>query len=166
MRYAKKWTPAVMAACFMVLSACGAAQQQKDAHDSHHATNGDLRQTTASIEQLPPFLDGQRVEIVTAYKLAARSASVLEYMPCYCGCGSEAGHLSNRDCFIQDIREDGSIVWDDHGSRCGICMEIAVVADRLSRQGESTKDIRALIEQRYASGFSEPTKTKLPDSGV
>jgi hypothetical protein len=33
-------------------------------------------------------------------------------MPCYCGCGKNAGHRSNRDCYIKSVRADGSVIFD------------------------------------------------------
>jgi len=51
-----------------------------------------------------------------AYRFAiANPKSVLDYTPCYCGCYHH-GDSNNRDCFLDAIASDGSIVFDDHAS--------------------------------------------------
>jgi hypothetical protein len=46
-----------------------------------------------------------------AYRFAIANRDMLRQIPCYCGCGAE-GHKSNADCYIKDVRPDGSIVFD------------------------------------------------------
>jgi hypothetical protein len=46
-----------------------------------------------------------------AYRFAIANRDILRQIPCYCGCGAE-GHKSNADCYIKDVRPDGSIVFD------------------------------------------------------
>lgn len=46
-----------------------------------------------------------------AYRYALANPEVLKYFPCYCGCG-EDGHASNRDCYVREVRRDGSVVLD------------------------------------------------------
>jgi hypothetical protein len=50
-------------------------------------------------------------DVQEAYRYAVANPSVLEWMPCFCGCGSQ-GHASNKDCYIVDARSDGSVVLD------------------------------------------------------
>ncbi|WP_166239075.1 PCYCGC motif-containing (lipo)protein [Paenibacillus turpanensis] len=157
----------------VLVSACGgggsggtgkqAAHQHEQTHShTEHAANGDLRETTASAKTLPAFLDTQRSEIRSVYEVAAMYADVLEYVPCYCGCGESAGHKSNLECFIHERKPDGSIVWDDHGTRCGICLQIAVDAAKMSKQGQSAKQIRDAIDQKYGQNGVKPTPTPMP----
>ncbi|MGG1877505.1 PCYCGC motif-containing (lipo)protein [Paenibacillus cisolokensis] len=131
-------------------------------HDHLHHASGDLREVTASIEELPTFLDGAVSEMRTIYALAAQVSDVLEYMPCYCGCGDSAGHQSNLNCFIHEIREDGSVEWDDHGTRCGVCLDIAVESALMRSDGMHLSDIRAAIDEKYKTGYAAPTRTPLP----
>ena len=42
-----------------------------------------------------------------AYVFAARNPDVLEYVPCYCGCGNSDGHQSNVDCFVESRAPNG-----------------------------------------------------------
>lgn len=61
---------------------------------------------TASIEQSQrlPTLDPARFDGKTrdAYQAARDVPEVLEQVPCYCGCMSNAGHRNNLDCFTDD----------------------------------------------------------------
>jgi hypothetical protein len=45
------------------------------------------------------------------YRYAAANEDVLQWLPCFCGC-VEQGHASNFDCFVQQVRGDGSVVLD------------------------------------------------------
>jgi len=48
-------------------------------------------------------------EVQEAYRYALANPDVLQYMPCFCGCVNQ-GHTSNKDCYIQRARSDGSFV--------------------------------------------------------
>ena len=48
-------------------------------------------------------------EAQEAYRYAAAHPEILQYFPCYCGCG-EFGHRSVLDCSIREFRADGSVV--------------------------------------------------------
>jgi len=51
-----------------------------------------------------------------AYVFAAQNPGVLEYVPCYCGCGMSDGHTSNVDCFVGSRAPNGAVEsWDTHG---------------------------------------------------
>ncbi|GIP34265.1 PCYCGC domain-containing protein [Paenibacillus sp. J2TS4] len=147
------------------VSACGATEagnhdQDKDA--VVRLPNGDIQERTASADQLPSFLDGQHEIVVHAYQTAAAHTDLLDWMPCYCGCGEVAGHKSNKNCFIKEVAEDGSVVWDDHGTRCNVCIEIVEVSAQLKAKGQSDKEIRELIDKAYQEGYAPPTKTPIP----
>ena len=64
---------------------------------------------------LPAHIRSAPSPVREAYTYAVEHPEVLQYMPCYCGCGMSAGHTSNLDCFIKERRPDGTIVFDDHG---------------------------------------------------
>jgi hypothetical protein len=145
------------------LVACNSNKQAS--HDGHAAADHagkDIQEKTASLQVLPKFLDNQREEIKLTYQLAGLSADLLQWVPCYCGCGESAGHLSNKNCFIKEINQDGSVVWDDHGTRCGVCLNIAIESARLKKDGLTDKEIRTYIDDKYKSGFAKPTPTPMP----
>ncbi len=164
----KKRLMFMMFAALLVLSACGQkAHTDHEEHDLAHGEqkqlpNGDLQEMTASANVLPSFLDDKPEDMRLVYQVAGTATDILDYMPCYCGCGESAGHGSNINCFIDEIREDGSVVWDDHGTRCLVCLEIAVQSVQMTQEGKSLKEIREFIDETYKEGYAEPTDTPMP----
>ncbi|MEK4357779.1 PCYCGC motif-containing (lipo)protein [Paenibacillus sp. FSL M7-1455] len=149
----------------MLLAGCGAKEAEpQDRHAGAHqivAANGDLQEQTAGLDKLPTFLDPLDPMLKTAYSTAGEVKEILKSIPCYCGCGDSAGHQSNLNCFIKEVNpDDGSVVWDDHGTRCGVCVETAMTVSELSKQGKSVKEIRSIIDQTYSTGqYAPPTPT-------
>lgn len=137
-----------------------AASETSADHANH--TSSDLQEITASADILPSFLDGQNEDIRLVYQVAGKATDILQWIPCYCGCGETVGHRSNLNCFIAETREDGSIVWDDHGTRCLVCLEIAVESVQMAQQGKSIKEIRNAIDSKYKEGYAAPTPTDMP----
>lgn len=162
----------IFALSLLVLSACGEDKQaveknqneaQKEAsHEEHAHASGDIQEETASADVLPSFLNNKSEDIRLVYQIAGQSTEILEWMPCYCGCGESAGHKSNLNCFIEEKREDGSIVWDDHGTRCLVCLEIAVQSAKMHKDGMDLKEIRQTIDNNYKEGYAKPTPTDMP----
>ncbi|MDQ8733562.1 PCYCGC motif-containing (lipo)protein [Paenibacillus sp. LHD-38] len=142
----------------LILSACGT--KNEESHQSH--SHGDLQEKTASVTIMPDFLNGQSDKIRLVYQIAGQASDLLQWIPCYCGCGESAGHKSNLNCFINEVNEDGSVVWDDHGTRCGVCMEIAVTAAKMKSEGKSDKEIRNFIDETYKEGYSDSTDSPMP----
>lgn len=46
-----------------------------------------------------------------AYRFAIANRGILQQIPCYCGCGSD-GHKNNADCYIKDVKSDGTVDFD------------------------------------------------------
>lgn len=144
------------------LAACGSkSSPEPSAHAGAHQ-HGDIQETTASVTTMPSFLKTQPERTLLIYQIAGYSVDQLKWIPCYCGCGEEAGHKSNLNCFIQEVKPDGSVVWDDHGTRCGVCMEIAATTAKLSKEGKTIKEIRTIIDTQYNKGYAKPTDTLMP----
>lgn len=154
------WLLSVMA-LLVFLASCGSKKEDEASH-VHHAPNGDLQEQTASASELPAFLDNRPNTMLLAYRAAASLHDTLQWIPCYCGCGQSAGHKSNLNCFINEIKEDGSVVWDDHGTRCDVCQTIALQSAQMKSEGKTDSEIRAFIDAAYKDGFAAPTDTKLP----
>jgi bacterioferritin-associated ferredoxin len=131
-------------------------------HEKPSFFQGDLREKTSSVQELPDFLDEKSDDIKIIYAAAAQHQEVLEHIPCYCGCGTSAGHKSSYNCFVHEVYEDGSLEWDDHGTRCGVCLEIAATAVMEYKDGKSIKEIRDDIDETFKEGYSTPTPTPMP----
>ncbi|MFD2990232.1 PCYCGC motif-containing (lipo)protein [Fictibacillus nanhaiensis] len=144
----------------------GSSAKQEASHEGHenHLPNGDIQELTASMDVLPGFLDKQPEEIAAIYAEVPKYKELLETMPCFCGCGESAGHKDNYDCFVSENKEDGKIVWDDHGTKCGTCLEIAAISMSASADGKTPVEIRNMIDEKYKEGYAEPTPTPMPAS--
>lgn len=127
-----------------------------------HAPNGDLWETTASRDELPTFLNEYSENIQIIYQAAGKSTELLQWIPCYCGCGDHAGHRSSLNCFVKQVNQNGSVVWDDHGTRCNVCLEIAAEAIKMKQDGKTVKEIRQYIDEKYKEGYANPTDTPMP----
>lgn len=168
MRLLKKSLIYLMLAIVLVLSACSekAGTNHKEDElavgEQKQLSNGDLQEVTASAEILPEFLDDKPEDMRLVYQVAGTATEIIEWMPCYCGCGESADHRSNMNCLIDEIREDGSVVWDDHSTRCMVCLETAVDSVKMTQDGKSLKEIRTIIDETYKEGFAKPTDTPMP----
>ncbi|MCC5800495.1 PCYCGC motif-containing (lipo)protein [Rossellomorea vietnamensis] len=143
-----------------LLAGCS-SDQNEDTHKDHTAANGDIREETASVDTLPSFLDDKDDNMRLIYSSAAKNPELLQYIPCYCGCGDSAGHESNLNCFVYKTEGD-KVVWDDHGTRCELCLKIAAESIVKYKNGESIKQIRTFIDEQYKEGYAKPTPTPMP----
>ena len=55
------------------------------------------------------FASSERIQ--ETYRFAVANQDLLQWMPCFCGCG-EWGHSSNASCYVQEVRDDGSVLLD------------------------------------------------------
>ena len=69
--------------------------------------NGDLSRVV-----WPDFVLDAGPEVKRLYEFQVEHGELMRYMPCFCGCGQNAGHRSNRDCYVRDVNADGSVVFD------------------------------------------------------
>lgn len=144
----------------LVMSACSTQESQDEQQTPIEQTgNGDLRQETSGREQIPGFLADKPEDMKNIYLAVAQHQNLLEKIPCYCGCGNSANHKDNYDCFIYENKPSGKVVWDDHGTKCGVCLETAVKAINDFNQGKTVKEIRQSIDDKYQEGYAEPTPT-------
>lgn len=89
---------------------------------------------------LPPTSFPNR-GIANAYSIAKEIPGVLAQQPCLCGCDNQSDdHASLLDCYK-----------DDHASTCAICLKEAVLARRMTDEGESAAAIReAILRHEYS----------------
>ncbi|MCA0989180.1 PCYCGC domain-containing protein [Guptibacillus algicola] len=140
-----------------VVTGCNSSESHQE-----HTSNGDIQETT-ELNELPTFLENQHDTVQAIYSKVESEEDLLEHIPCYCGCGEMAGHMNNYDCFVHD-KTDDTVTWDDHGTKCGVCLDIAVKAIDMKENGKSVTEIRTYIDQKYESGYGKPTPTPLPEA--
>ena len=69
--------------------------------------NGDISKV-----DWPSFVTEGDPEVRRLYEFQITHGELMRYMPCFCGCGQNAGHRSNRDCYVKSVNADGSVVLD------------------------------------------------------
>jgi hypothetical protein len=122
--------------------------------------------TPAPPGPLPPMpLDGPlarpREVVAAVFEFAARHPEVLQYMPCYCGC-ELIGHGANHDCFVKSRDAAGRVEWNDHGTHCTVCIDVARDAMLMFNSGVSVPQIRTAIDQKWGTRASTQTPTPQP----
>src|SRR3954469_6397853 len=149
---------------FLLLSACSGQDHSSNHADEQHSDHppdvtSDIREETQSVNVIPDFLNEKPEEMKLIYTAAASHKDLLENIPCYCGCGDSVNHKNNYDCFVNESKENGAIVWDDHGTKCGVCLEIAAQSILDYKDGKTIEEIRAKVDNTYKEGYAKPTPT-------
>ena len=108
----------------------------------------------------PDLVAKAPLNVRQAYEYAASSQQILQFMPCYCGCGG-LGHEDNLSCFVAQFARDGWVVLDAHAAACGTCVGIALDAMALERQGVGVREIRRSIDEKW-SKVGPGTPTRMP----
>jgi hypothetical protein len=111
--------------------------------------------------EFPEYVLNGPVDVVLAYQFARERPDVMLWMPCYCGCGGHIGHRNARDCFIRSASSSGDIQFDEHGSNCDVCVNIALRARELTTSGWTLTQIRTAIDQEFGD-IGPATDTPLP----
>jgi len=104
---------------------------------------------TSEVLQFPAWLRAMGPKVQRAYAQAVAHREELQYVPCYCGCGS-AGHTAVVDCHIANVAADGSITYERHASTCDQCLDVALEASTMLERGVSLSGVRSRIEAKYA----------------
>lgn len=69
--------------------------------------NGDLAKVV-----WPAFILNAGGDLKDLYAFQVVNADLMRYMPCFCGCQWEDNHRNNRNCYIDRVNPDGSVVFD------------------------------------------------------
>jgi hypothetical protein len=90
--------------------------------------------------ELGPVLDPSQFtgKAREAYEAVKAAPATIAQMPCYCHCDRGMGHKSLHSCFE-----------DDHAAHCAICVDEALMAYRLQKEGLSAAEIRERIIARF-----------------
>ena len=118
------------------LPACSATQEQASLN-------------MAPMSGMPAEVQSAPVSVQQAYQFAAANSDLMKQIPCYCGCGS-MGHTSNYSCYVASVDDKGTLTFDNHALGCSICVDITQDVMRMTRDGKSPGDIRAVIDTTYS----------------
>ena len=157
----RRWVPAIMIAAaaaglvivvgLVVLFASGGGSDDD-------AATADVQNEKP---ELPEYVMAMGDQVANAYQFALDRPDVMLWMPCYCGCGGHSGHKSARDCFVQPESSPGNIQFEEHGSDCNVCVDIALRAREMTLAGQPLNEIRAAVDQEFGD-IGPGTDTPLP----
>ena len=69
------------------------SSESKEEHDhASHTQQADIQEKTKGVDTLPTFLDKLDPQMKDIYTVAGQNAELLDWIPCYCGCGESVGH--------------------------------------------------------------------------
>ena len=116
---------------------------QENIHVHQYAAKGRVPAfytTAPDLADLPPTLSPELFNgnEKLAYKAAREIPQTLAQLPCYCHCDRSAHHKSLHSCFESE-----------HGENCGICINEALMAYNLQKQGVAVSEIRKRIIAAY-----------------
>ena len=116
------------------------------------AKSAPMRKTVPPLPNVG-FAPVRPMDVVRAtYDFAAQHPEILNYVPCYCGCGSQ-GHMANENCFVARRDARGNVLeWDTHGFGCAVCVDVAREAMQMYSSGADVRSIRAAIERKWTPG--------------
>jgi hypothetical protein len=75
-----------------------------------------------------------------AYRAVGEIPQTIAQLPCYCYCDQSIGHKSLHSCFE-----------DDHAAHCAVCVNEALEAYRLQKEGMTPEQIRERIVAQYST---------------
>lgn len=162
---------------FVVLIGCSSAndssanknnktqnQQNEQKNEDDHYKD-DILETTTSVETLPSFLSSSKNgQVSQIYGMAGKNIELLEWIPCYCGCGENSEHRSNKDCFIREVKQNGEVIWSSHAMKHAACVDIAFQSVLMKQNGASTLEIRQYIDKQYKKEDIKATSTPMPSA--
>ena len=78
-------------------------------------------------------------KIETAYQVAHDMPDVLDQLYCYCECDQHSGHRSLLSCYT-----------DHHAANCDVCVNEALDASRMMKQGYKMTEIKSATDRKYS----------------
>ena len=146
---------AVLVAVVMIMVGNSDSQNNRpavaqDTHDSHPPTPAPTAKTmpahyteAPNRASLGPTLEPERFTglVRDAYRAVRETPQMIAQMPCYCHCDRGMGHKSLYSCFE-----------DDHASHCAVCVNEALLAHKLEKEGKLTP---AQIRDRIVEQFGQ-----------
>ena len=83
----------------------------------------------------PQYFTGKTAQ---AYQAAREIPEILDSLHCYCECKKHHGHKSLLTCFVTT-----------HGRNCSICIDEAVMARKLHKEGKDVVAIRKAVDKAF-----------------
>src|SRR5687767_7315414 len=123
----------------VALIGCSAPDSTREPASAQSAPASAVAADAAATNKVldPAGFDDPRVR--EAYAAAKKYAHVLESIYCYCRCKENIGHRALVECFETD-----------HASHCVVCMNEAIIAARMTKDGRNPKEIQKAIDVLYA----------------
>lgn len=138
----------------LLVAACGQSPTTKKTHSTH--SEPEMRtstQPTQTQPRVPAFQDVKGVSALPptlapeqffgptreAYRVVKEIPQTIAQLPCYCHCDQSIGHKSLHSCFQ-----------DTHASQCTVCVNEALIAYNMQRNGMSPEQIRERIIAQYS----------------
>ena len=94
---------------------------------------GETRETLS-----PAYFTGKEAK---AYAIAKEIPEILDSLYCYCDCEKHFGHKSLLTCYV-----------DLHAKYCDVCMDEALTAYDLHKQGYDVLSIRKAVDEKFGKG--------------
>jgi len=133
--------PTVANSALVTQRAAQPAQEQIHMHE--YAVKGRVPAYFATVPERTQLAPTLSPELFTgnqklAYQAAKEIPQTLAQLPCYCQCDRSQNHKSLHSCFESE-----------HGENCGICINEALLAYNLQKQGVAVNEIRSRIIAAY-----------------
>ena len=116
---------------------------QEQIHTHEYAATGRVPAYYTTVPDLAKLAPTLAPELFSgnqklAYQAAKQIPQTLAQLPCYCHCDRSQNHKSLHSCFESE-----------HGENCGICINEALMAYNLQKQGVPVTEIRKKIIAAY-----------------
>jgi hypothetical protein len=118
----------VVLAALLLLQGCGSADNKMTAESIR---GGETRGTLS-----PAYFVGPAAK---AYRVAKEIPEVLDSLHCYCECKKNFGHKSLLTCYV-----------DRHAEYCSVCIDEALMAYQLHKEGKDVVSIRKAVDKAFA----------------
>jgi hypothetical protein len=89
----------------LILTIVGCSEQGEHVHNEEETQDNSLRYVVGSNEWPAVINQFAKEQALEAYQFALDHPEVLDFMPCYCGCYEDAGHVSNIHCFVRSVND-------------------------------------------------------------
>ena len=135
----------LLATAAALMAACGQETERRTSRPAQTPNTRAARvpafQDAQSAKSLRPTLPAEQFFGPTrdAYRVVKEIPETIAQLPCYCHCDMSFGHKSLYTCFE-----------DTHASQCAVCVNEALIAYNLHKNGMAPAQIREYIIQQYS----------------